>query len=130
MKFKTTALLTTILILVSCGDDENHDHEHNLNNEVIVPETYFFERNGMSSVSYSGQTTRLNQSNELYNALNDNSFILSDLNKMFQGENGSSAGFSDEKLNGTSKIIGSKTSASSLRGNALTKAQFVQWLTD
>ena len=28
---------------------------------------------------------------------------LSDLNKMFQGENGSSAGFSDDKLNGTSK---------------------------
>lgn len=130
MKFKITTLLTTILILVSCGDDKNHDHEHNLENEVIVPETYIFERNGMSSVSYSGQTTRLNQSNELYNALNDNSFTLSDLNKMFQGENGSSAGFSDEKLNGTSKIIGSKTSASSLRGNALTKAQFVQLLTD
>lgn len=126
MKLKITLLITTILILISCGDDENHDHEHNLK----VPETYFFERNGMSSVSYSGQTTRLNQSDELYNALNDNSFTLSDLNKMFQGENGSSAGFSDEKLNGTSKIIGSKTSASSLRGNALTKAQFVQLLTD
>lgn len=126
MKFKITLLITTILILVSCGDDENHDHEHNLK----VPETYFFERNAMSSVSYTGQTTRLNQSDELYSALNDNSFTLSDLNKMFQGENGSSAGFSDEKLNGTSKIIGSKTSASSLRGNALTKAQFVQLLTD
>ncbi len=126
MKFKITLLITTILILVSCGDDENHDHEHNLK----VPETYFFERNGMTSVSYTGQTTRLNQSDELYSALNDNSFTLSDLNKMFQGENGSSAGFSDEKLNGTSKIIGSKTSASSLRGNALTKAQFVQLLTD
>lgn len=130
MKFKITTLLTIILILVSCGDDENHNHEHGLENEVIVPETYIFERNGMSSVSYSGQTTRLNQSDELYNALNDNSFTLSDLNKMFQGENGSSAGFSDDKLNGTSKIIGSKTSASSLRGNALTKAQFVQLLTD
>ena len=130
MKFKITTLLTIILILVSCGDDDNHNHEHGLENEVIVPETYIFERNGMSSVSYSGQTTRLNQSDELYNALNDNSFTLSDLNKMFQGENGSSAGFSDDKLNGTSKIIGSKTSASSLRGNALTKAQFVQLLTD
>ena len=130
MKFKFTILLTTILILASCGDDENNDHQNNLENEVIVPETYYFERNGMSSVSYSGQTTRLNQSDELYNALNDNLFTLSDLNKMFQGENGSSAGFSDEKLNGTSKIIGSKTSASTLRGNALTKAQFVQLLTD
>ena len=130
MKFKIITLLTIILILVSCGDDENHNHEHGLENEVIVPETYIFERNGMSSVSYSGQTTRLNQSDELYNALNDNSFTLSDLNKMFQGENGSSAGFSDDKLNGTSKIIGSKTSASSLRGNALTKSQFVQLLTD
>ena len=109
MKFKIITLLTIILILVSCGDDENHNHEHDLENEVIVPETYIFERNGMSSVSYSGQTTRLNQSDELYNALNDNSFTLSDLNKMFQGENGSSAGFSEDKLNGTSKIIGSKT---------------------
>ena len=109
---------------------KKNDHQNNLENEVIVPETYYFERNGISSVSYSGQTTRLNQSDELYNALNDNSFTLSDLNKMFQGENGSSAGFSDEKLNGTSKIIGSKTSASTLRGNALTKAQFVQLLAD
>ena len=114
----------TLFVMCSCVDENDQEIE------VVVPDTYLFQRNGMSSVSYSGQTTRLNQSDELYNALNDNSFTLNELNKMFQGENGSSAGFSDQKLNGTSKIIGSKTSASSLRGNALTKAQFVQWLTD
>ena len=125
MIFKNIKLATLILLMFSCADDDD-----NSRNDIIVPETYSFERNGISTVSYSGQTTRLNQSNELYNALNDNSLTIGDLNKMFQGENGYSAGFSDEKLNGTSKIIGSKTSASSLRGNALTKAQFVQWLTD
>ena len=63
MKFKITTLLTIILILVSCGDDENHNHEHGLENEVIVPKHNFRKKWN----AYSGQTTRLNQSD--YNAL-------------------------------------------------------------
>lgn len=109
---------------ISCDDSDDDTIALN------TPATYSFERNNESTVSYSGQTTRLNQSNELYDALNDNTSSLSDLNLMFQGDNGSSAGFADTKLNGTSKIIGSKTAASALRGNALTKSQFVEWLTD
>lgn len=123
-KFLSLVIAVFAFSIVSCDDGDDGAIP------VVTPSTYTFERNGESTVSYSGQTTRLNQSNELYNALNDNSASLSDLNLMFQGDNGYSAGFSDAKLNGTSKIIGSKTSASELRGNGLTKAQFVQWLTD
>lgn len=34
-------------------------------NPVVTPETYVFERNGQTSVSYSGQTDRLNQLSEM-----------------------------------------------------------------
>ena len=155
-KFKLHYLFMLILVctLISCDNDDDDDiiittgtveqttttsedttsdDDSSIDDDTatVIPETYVFERNGESTLSYSGQTTRLNQSNELYSALNDNTATLEDLNLMFQGDDsGSSGGFSDETLNGTSKIIGSKTSASTLRGDALTKAQFVQWLTD
>ena len=46
------------------------------------------------------------------------------LDAMFNGVDGSSAGFSNEDLNGTSKIIGSKTSASTLQGSAVDRQAF------
>jgi len=49
---------------------------------------------------------------------------------MFNGENGSSAGFADASLNGTSKIIGSKTAASTLAGSATTKQMFDDMIVD
>lgn len=143
-----TLIFSVIFLLISCNKDEDDTIEMiedvideievttpvepvtPTEPELVIPESYSFVRDGESTVSYSGQTTRLNQSNELYDALNDNSASLTDLNNMFQGDEGSSSGFTDESLNGTTKIIGNKTSASVLRGDALTKAQFVQWLTD
>ena len=110
----------------SCDDD---------NNDPVVPalqapETYSFERNGESTVSYSGQTTRLEQADELYAALNSEGSTATGLDLMFNGSDGSSAGFTNDLLNGTSKIIGSKTASSTLAGSATTKERFNQYIAD
>ena len=112
----------------SCDDDDD-------NNDPVVPaiqapDTYSFERNYESTVSYSGQTTRLEQADELYAALNSEGSTAEALDLMFNGSDGSSAGFANDLLNGTSKIIGSKTASSTLAGSATTKERFNQYIAD
>ena len=124
-------LLPLILIsftFTSCDDDDD-------NNDPVVPaiqapDTYSFERNNESTVSYSGQTTRLEQADELYAALNSEGSTAAALDLMFNGSDGSSAGFANDLLNGTSKIIGSKTASSTLAGSATTKERFNQYIAD
>jgi hypothetical protein len=112
----------------SCDDDDD-------NNDPVIPaiqapDTYSFERNNESTVSYSGQTTRLEQADELYAALNSEGSTAEALDLMFNGSDGSSAGFANDLLNGTSKIIGSKTASSTLAGSATTKERFNQYIAD
>jgi hypothetical protein len=111
----------------SCDDDDNNDP---VVPALQAPETYSFERNNESTVSYSGQTTRLEQADELYAALNSEGSTATGLDLMFNGSDGSSAGFANDLLNGTSKIIGSKTASSTLAGSATTKERFNQYIAD
>jgi hypothetical protein len=101
--FKLIAPVFLIGFLVSCSDDD----------DVVptAPTTYTFERGGVNTVSYGGQTTRLMQADELYAALNNASSTEAALDLMFGGDSSGSAGFANPDLNGTSKIIRSKTSA-------------------
>ena len=123
---KFFALLLLSFVFVAC-DDDNDGEDVNI---ITPPATYSFERNGSSTVSFSGQTTRLNQSDELYGALNSADATVSALNLMFAGDGGSSAGFTNPDLNGTTKLIRSKTSASTLRGSAATQALFDEWISE
>ena len=122
--YRTTKYLITVFIL-SCESDNNIDTTN-----IVVPDSYEFTRDGETTVSFSGQTTRLNQAEELYSALNSNSATESGLDLMFNGDGNGSAGFADESLNGTSKIIGSKTASSTLAGSATTKSRFAAMITD
>ena len=121
---KMSMLFSLAVFMFSCGnDDDPVDPVDPVGPTLEIPETYEFTRNDESTVSFSGQVTRLSQSEELYDAFNaETSF--EDLDAMFNGVNGESAGFSDESLNGTSKIIGAKTSYSTLQGSAVDKAYF------
>ena len=55
-------LAIAAITLAACGDDD-------VEPSVQVPDTYAFERDGSSSVSYQGQTDRLNQLGEIKSIL-------------------------------------------------------------
>ena len=111
-------------LIVSCSDDDNDSPVV----PSVAPDTYTFERNGVSTVSYGGQTTRLKQADELYSALNNASSTEAAMDLMFGGDNGTSAGFADETLNGTTKLIRSKTSA--YANTAVNRSVFDNWISE
>jgi hypothetical protein len=119
------------IFVFSCDSD---DDDNNVVDPIVTPSSYDFTRDSETSVIYSGQTTRLAQSEQLYDALNALTSV-EDLDMMFNGgSDGNSAGFADDpsgiELNGTSKKIGNKTSSSTLRGDAILKSQFDAWITE
>lgn len=116
-------------MFLSCSDDD--DTSVSAPEPWAAPETYTFERNGVSTISFGGQTTRLSQTNELYDELNSSSASVESLTLMFAGgADGKSAGFSDETLNGTTKLIRSKTSASAISGSSTVKDLFDNWISE
>ena len=110
------------LFIISCGSDD----DGNLPVEITVPDNYEFLRDGMSTVSFSGQTTRLNQVDEIYLALNSNTYNETQLDEMFAD----GAGFTDSALNGTGKNVRGKTSAGCAAGSSATQAQFDAQIAD
>ena len=125
-------LLPLILISFTFSSCDKENENNDIDGPVLIdtPDTYSFDRNGASTVSFSGQTTRLQQSDELYAALNSSESTQAALDLMFNGQDGSSAGFANELLNGTSKLIGSKTASSTIAGSATTKERFNGYITD
>jgi hypothetical protein len=93
-------------LFYSCSDDEN---ENDVNNEVITPATYSFVREGNSTVSYSGQTTRIEMAQELEGVLKDTSKSEEDLDGMFTNTGNK---FSDASLNESTKNVRKKVAAS------------------
>lgn len=129
MKLRTLILLPSfVLAIVSCD---------RIGSQVEAPATYSFERDGMSTVSFSGQTDRLAMGGELNDALLDGSVTLTQLQEMFANEDASGNDvdpFMDATLNASSKSVRSKVAASydlfsaNVSGSAKIKADFDQWL--
>jgi hypothetical protein len=65
LKIKNLILPFAVAITLSACDNDDDNTQPSGPSEVSTPATYSFERNGMSSVSYSGQTDRLNQLDEM-----------------------------------------------------------------
>lgn len=81
-----------------------------------IPSSYSFERNGESTVNYSGQTDRILMGEELIQAMQDFSLDEATLKEMFANEttSGEDANpFSNESLNASTKSIKSKVASSS-----------------
>jgi hypothetical protein len=93
--------------------------------QVEIPYSYEFARAGKSTVSYSGQTSRLNMADELYAALNTNTFTKAQMLEMFNDGNG----FADATLNSSGKKMGNKTAGSPL-ASATVKPLFDAMITD
>tara|TARA_B100000945_G_scaffold294120_1_gene270593 strand:- start:142 stop:1467 length:1326 start_codon:yes stop_codon:yes gene_type:complete len=80
--------------------------------------TYAFSHQGQSTVSYGGQTTRLDMASEMMSALASSSTTEAMLNGMFEN---SGNYFSDDALNAATKQIKSKTAVGA--ENALTTSE-------
>ena len=102
-------LAVPTLFLTSCSSDDDNSDDIN---QLEAPITYTFTRNGESTVSFSGQTTRIAMSEETVSAFND--FGVStetSLLNMFNHQEGAND-FSDTELNASDKSMRSKTAAS------------------
>ncbi|MEQ9300486.1 MAG: DUF4856 domain-containing protein [Cyclobacteriaceae bacterium] len=109
--FKLTALLLgSCLFLASCGDDDNDTPS------ITTPVSYSFERNGASTVDFSGQMTRILMAEELISGMMDfdnaTEQVLLELyrNEGVVGEDVSP--FANANLNASTKSIKSKIAAS------------------
>ncbi|PIB35326.1 DUF4856 domain-containing protein [Reichenbachiella sp. 5M10] len=111
-------LSLAIATMVSCqSDDEGIDFD--------VPTSYVFEREGSSSVSFDGQTTRIAMSEEIITALKDDANTTASLLAMYDHQQGADD-FSNAELNDSDKNPRSKTAASSdyFSANATASAAF------
>ena len=129
---KVILSLAMITVLLSC---DNNDNENVIETPVTTaPSTYSFVRNGTSSVSFSGQTTRIRMGDELAAALkNSSTETVASLNGKFAHIEGES-NFSEAALNVSSKSVRSKVAASidffsanSTDAGAI-KADFDSWI--
>lgn len=98
-------------VFASCSLDD--DGEDVLPDEIQIenPTSYTFERDGASTVSFSGQTTRLDMGDELLAAMMDESSTVAMLQAMYAHEEGA-PDFSNADLNASDKNLLSKTAAS------------------
>ena len=83
--------------------------------QIEVPETYTFQRNGATTVSFSGQTTRIQMGEELISSMKDfgaseETLLEMYTNKMANGEDANP--FVNASLNESTKSIRSKVAAS------------------
>ncbi|MEL6810764.1 MAG: DUF4856 domain-containing protein [Bacteroidota bacterium] len=122
------------LTLVACSNDDDTVNPEPQPQVVTAPATYNFTRNGESTVSFSGQTTRILMSEEIIDAMKDfDNATETSLFNMFANENNP---FEDPDLNASSKSVKSKTAASEdyFSNNATQstaiKAEFEGWLSD
>lgn len=98
------------------------------------PATYVFARNAESTVSFSGQTTRLKMGNEILDAFKDETTTAEKIQAMFAHVEGA-ADFEDADLNASDKSVRSKTAASAdfyssnATDQALIRADFNGWIT-
>ena len=104
MKF-FTCLFIASLLLISCGDDGPSVPT------VTAPDTYAFTRDGSTTVSYSGQTTRIAMAEEIISAFKTTTLTEAEIDAMFAHvQDGDD--FSDIDLNASDKSVRSKTAAS------------------
>jgi hypothetical protein len=126
MKNYTTLYNYFFILIISFVTISCSSNEEEITTEIIIPSNYEFLRDGVSTVSFSGQTTRLKQVDEIYLALNSNSYTEAQLDEMFTD----GAGFTHATLNGTGKNVRGKTSAGCAAGSSATQAQFDEQIAD
>ncbi|WP_194767960.1 DUF4856 domain-containing protein [Tamlana sp. I1] len=129
MKKLILSLFVASTLFQSCSNDDDGSNEPT----VQAPETYAFTRNGNSTVSFDGQTTRIKMADEVVSALKVNTTTEFEISSMFSHIEGGDD-FSEVDLNASNKNVRSKVAASSdyfsdnsTDANAI-KADFDGWI--
>ncbi len=131
MKKLTNLLIVLTFIVVSCSEEEKED------NNIVAPASYSFERDGESTVSYSGQTIRIGMAEELISTLKDTASGSTLALQMYANQaagGGDVDPFSDSELNASGKSIKSKVAASkdffsdNATASAEIKSDFEEWI--
>ncbi len=132
MKKLTLSLLAVAGLFASCSSDDDNNNNDGGDN-VVAPATYSFTRDGNSTVSFSGQTTRIAMAEEIASGMSDNTKTEAQLDGMFAHIEDNND-FEDPILNASDKSVRSKTAAStdyfssnSTDSNAI-KADFDSWI--
>ena len=121
------------VLLASCGDDTLTTEEIS----IINPTTFEFTRDNESTVSFSGQTERINMGTELIGAMSNFDSNLITLLEMYANQTASGGDanpYSDASLNESSKSIKSKVAASAdffstnSAESAVVKADIESWI--
>jgi hypothetical protein len=114
-KFRGTylmAVLAGIMLFSGCGDDDSPAPD----TSVDVPTTYSFERNGQTTIDFSGQTTRLQMATELINGMNDfdnaTAVSLLEMYRNTTASGGDANPFANAELNASTKSVKSKVADS------------------
>ena len=126
-------MTSLIILMISCGDDTDTGNVR----ELIIPDTYSFQKDGVSTINFSGQTERIGMANELIRAMRDDAIgtdLLLEQYSNSAADGGDANPFSDPTLNASSKSIKSKVAASNdfFSSNSVTssmiKDDFESWI--
>lgn len=139
----TAIVATTILAMTSCENDSSDDmifddvvkDANKISTDFPVPNTYVFERNAETTISFSGQTTRLLMNKEIVGYFGvDAGKTAAQVEAAFDHQSGAQD-FSTSELNDSSKSVKSKIAASddlfgsdAVAGDAV-KAVFSDYIT-
>ena len=121
--FKHLLVMLLGIVLVACNDDPDEVVDPIIT--VTPPATYAFERDGASTVSFSGQSARLEMAAELGTWLNTPIKTAAELDAMFND----GTGFGNPALAASGKKLGNKT-ASSSQASSTVKPLFDAMITD
>jgi hypothetical protein len=125
-------LFSTVIVLSSCKKDSPTpiDPVDLCEADVVTPTEFSFTADGYNTVSYGGQTARLDMASEMMSAIASTGTTADALMGMFAHE-ADGMDFEDANLNASSKQIKSKTAAYSTSDVQMAiHASFDSWFTD
>ncbi|MBT9190030.1 DUF4856 domain-containing protein [Zobellia russellii] len=131
-KILYTLAISSAVLLTSCSSDDNAS---DMNEDIMIdnPTSYSFERDGATTVSFGGQTTRILMAQELLGGFTTNTNTAETLQAMYAHEEGADD-FEDADLNASDKSLRSKTAASAdyfstnATDQALIRVDFESWI--
>lgn len=130
-----TKIIIGLLTVAALGACDNSSEEPSIN----IPETYSFEREGQSTVSFSGQTARIGMAQELIGSMTNFNSSETSLLEMYRNETadgGDANPYEDQSLNESIKSVRNKVAASNDFFSAntveslLVKNEFETWISN